>query len=562
MTRTRALTGLTVAASAVAALLAGPAPMAAARPSPGPGPSALDPDLVPVLDSLAPDETTTVLVTLADGLDPKVPPGLDRRQRTAAVVARLKQQSRASQTSLTARLDDLGRRGQVSSQVPLWVTNAIAVTATAAAVREIASRTDVASVEPDSVAVTLDSAPPEPGISATGAPALWANGSTGQGVVVAVLDTGVDLSHPDLATRWRGGTNSWFDPYGQHASPVDLVGHGTAAAGTVLGGDDTRAYGMAPGASWIAARLFDDRGSSKASSMHQAFQWVLDPDGNPATDDVPDVVNGSWVLGAGPSCTLSFQPDVQALRAAGVLPVFAAGNFGPGAGTSASPGNYPESVSVGAVDAGDALWPYTSAGPSTCGGRSRAFPDLVAPGVSVTSADLYGGFQALTGTSVAAPHVAGALALLEGAHPGSSPDAVVSALVSTAVDLGTPGPDESYGNGRIDVVAADAALSSAPAPPGFSLTAPASVTVSRGGSATLAVAVSVTSGAPGPVTLSVSGIPKGVGATWTTNPVSVPGGSDLVLTVPTKVKRGTYGVALTASGGGVVSTVAVDLVVR
>ena len=174
---------------------------------------------------------------------------------------------------------------------------------------------------------------------------------------------------------------------------------------------------MAPGATLIAARVFDDRGATTATAMHLAFQWLLDPDHDPATADAPRVVNASWALGAGPSCNLAFQPDVRALRAAGILPVFSAGNFGPTAATSASPANYPESLSVGAVGATDTVWAYSSAGPSTCGGRTRVFPDLVAPGVSVLSADLFGGFQYLTGTSVAAPHVAGAAALLLGAHP-------------------------------------------------------------------------------------------------------------------------------------------------
>ena len=107
--------------------------------------------------------------------------------------------------------------------------------------------------------------------------------------------------------------------------------------------------GTAPGASWIAARVFDDAGASTLSGLHAAFQWLLDPDGDPATDDAPDVVNASWVLGSAPSCNLALQPDVQALRAAGILPVFAAGNFGSGASSSASPANYPESCSVGAV---------------------------------------------------------------------------------------------------------------------------------------------------------------------------------------------------------------------
>ena len=147
------------------------------------------------------------------------------------------------------------------------------------------------------------------------------------------------------------GPNSWFDPYGQHpTTPLDLTGHGTATMGVMVGGDaGGTSIGMAPGATWIAARIFNDSGSGTATAIHAALQWVLDPDGNPATDDAPDVLNNSWAYGS-LGCNLAFQLDLQALRATGILPVFAAGNFGPGTSTSVSPANYPESLAVGAVD--------------------------------------------------------------------------------------------------------------------------------------------------------------------------------------------------------------------
>jgi subtilisin family serine protease len=564
MTRTQ-LRAAGTAVLALTVLALGPVSVAAARPTQD-APPALDPGLARMLDGLAPGDTTTVLVTLRGETDPAPPAGLARSARPPAVVARLQAHARAAQAGLTARLTALARSGAVNRQEPLWVTNAVSVTATPAVVREVAARTDVASVQPDTLAVTPAAAAPEPNIVQTGATDLWAAGATGQGVVVADLDSGVDLSHADLASRWRGGGNSWFDPYGQHTSPVDLSGHGTATTSVLVGGDATSAYGMAPGATWIAARVFNDKGSSTRTAMHQAFQWLLDPDHDPATADTPDVVNASWVLGTGPSCDLSLQPDVRALRAAGILPVFAAGNFGPGSGTSASPANYPESLSVGAVGATDVVWAYTSAGPSACGGRTRVFPDVVAPGVSVLAADLYGGMQRLTGTSVAAPHAAGGLALLLGEHPGATPEAVLTALTSTAVDLGATGADDRYGNGRLDLRAADALLDAAPPPPApadFSVTAtPSSLSVARGSTGRVTVSTSAVSGTPGPATLSVTGLPAGVTAAWTANPVAVPGSSDLVVSVTTKARKGSYGLVLTAAGDGLVRTASVSLVVR
>ena len=506
--------------------------------------------------------TSRVIVTLRDAPDLRGLPELGRGQRLSAVIHRLQAHADASQAPLRRTLKTLEARGEVTSETSLWVTNAISVTATARAVRELAARPDVLSVTPDAITVVPTAVPVEPNIAAVHAPDLWAAGQTGQGVVVATLDTGVDLTNSDLAARWRGGANSWFDPYGQHpTAPADLDGHGTATAGLIVGGaDGGTSYGMAPGATLIAARIFDDRGATTATAMHQAFQWVLDPDHDPATADAPWVVNGSWALGAGPSCNLAFQPDVQALRAAGILPVFSAGNFGPSAATSASPANYPESLSVGGVGADDVVWAYSSAGPSTCGGRARVFPDLMAPGVSVLSADLFGGYQYLTGTSVAAPHVSGAAALLLGAHPGLAVTSLESALTSSAVDLGPAGPDDRYGHGRLDVTAADALAAAAP---DFTVSAtPATLATAAGGSVSSAVTVVPAQGFVAPTTLSVQGLPSGASPTFSPS-VLAPGawGSTLVVTTTTAVAPGSYPLTVTASGGGLTRSVPLTLTV-
>jgi subtilisin family serine protease len=562
MTPQRARRVLAVGAAVLAAALV-PVPAAVGRPAPSPG--VLTPGLAATLDGLPTGAVTTVVVTLSRELDPGAA-GRTRPHRAAAVVATLKEQSRVAQAPLLARLAGLGRAGGVARTEPFWVADAVSVTATAPVIREIARRGDVASVRPDALTLT-PAASAEWNVTATGAPTLWAGGSTGAGAVVAVLDSGVDLSHTDLASRWRGGTNSWFDPFGQHSTPADASGHGTGATGIIAGGDDVSAYGVAPGATWIAARVFDDSGASSVTALHRVFQWLLDPDGDAATDDAPDVVNGSWALGSGPSCDLALQPDVLALREAGILPVFAAGNFGPSGSSSVSPANYPESLSVGAVDAQEGIWAYTSSGPSTCGGRTRVFPDLVAPGVSVLTADRYGGYQYLTGTSIAAPHVAGALALLIGANLRASVAGVEGALVSTAVDLGAPGADDRYGNGRIDVAAAEASLSSVSPPPtaaDFSVSVdPASVTVRRGSSGAVSVTVDVLSGSPEPVTLQVAGTPSGVTVSWTGSPVAAPGTAVLTLEVAKKgVRRGSYFLDLTGTSGSLSRSTPLTLEVR
>ena len=501
-----------------------------------------------------------MLVTLREGVAARTS-GRARGERRESLVRGLRSRAGASQASLRSLLARLERDGEVTRTTALWVTNAVSVTGTPEAVRELARRADVASVRSDAVTVVVPDVPAEPGIATTGAPQLWARGRTGDGVVVASLDTGADLGNPDLAASWRGGTNSWFDPFGQHPdAPVDLSGHGTATLGVMVGGHDAgTSYGMAPGAQWVAARIFDDRGASSATAIHQAFQWVLDPDHDPATDDAPDVVNASWALGGGPGCDLQLQPDLAALRAAGILPVVAAGNFGSGAGTSASPANYPESFAVGAVDASDRLWSSSSTGPTTCGTRSRVFPDLVAPGVSVLSADRWGGYQYVSGTSIAAPHVSGALALLLQGRRGLPPDAQADALTASAVDLGDVGPDERFGHGRLDVAAAEARLESVPDV--AVAVVPSVLTVTAGRAVVARVTIDRLHGFDAAVDLSVSGA-EAFGGTAVVAPDVLTGSrrtAVLRIRVPLGAPGGVYPLTVTAAGGGLTRTATVDL---
>jgi subtilisin family serine protease len=256
----------------------------------------------------------------------------------------------------------------------MWITNAIALRATPEVIRELAASPLVAAIDPDRVVAgpepsrAADSAPSEPNILAIGAPDLWAAGIRGAGTVVASMDTGVDVSHPDLVDRYRGGTNSWLDPYGQHlGGPVDLNGHGTQTLGVAVGGTaGGTSIGVAPGAQWIAVKAFADNGFATTSGLHLAFQWLLDPDADPATADEPDVVNASWGMGS-PGCDLTFEPDLAALVAGGIVPVVAAGNTGPGSGSGSSPANNPSAFSVGAVDNADLVATFSPRSPDGCG---------------------------------------------------------------------------------------------------------------------------------------------------------------------------------------------------
>ena len=408
-----------------------------------------------------------VIAILRDRVDLSPRAHGNRAQREREVAGALHEVADRSQVGLRTRLAVLRRSGLVQRAVPLWIMNAIAVTAPAGIIRELAARPEVAAIVNDAIIQAPASresaavgAPIEPNIARIGAPALWAAGFTGQGVVVASVDTGVDLSSPDLAASWRGGADSWYDPYGQHpTTPTDRSGHGTSTMGVIVGGSATGTQiGVAPGARWIAAKAFNDAGLATTSGLHLAYQWLLDPDGNPSTPDAPDVVNDSWVISS-PGCSLDFAPDLAALTAAGILPVFAAGNFGPGANTDASPANNPGAFAVGSTDNTDVAASFSSRGPTSCGRPSAAtFPDLVAPGVAVNTTDLYGLTTTTSGTSISAPHVTGAIALLLSAFPSLTIEQQRAALVAGAADLGPAGPDATFGAGRLDVAASYAWL--------------------------------------------------------------------------------------------------------
>jgi bacillopeptidase F len=423
--------------------------------------AALTPRLAEVLARAAPDEAVAVIVRLADAAPLALPTAGDARTRRAGVVRALQQRTDASGAAVRA----LARAQAAERVVPLWIVNGIALTARAAVVRTLARHRDVASLDLDATftipPVVLGGAPAAGwNLEAIGAPALWSRGFTGTGLVIASMDTGVDGQHPDLAPRWRGGTNSWFDPNGEHATPYDDDGHGTQTMGLMVGGSaGGSAIGVAPGAAWIAVKIFDDAGVASASAIHQGFQWLLDPDSEPDTDDAPHIVNNSWGLMMDVNeCIREFEPDVQLLRLAGIAVIVSAGNAGPDPMTSMSPGNYFASLAVGAIDASNAIASFSSRGPSAC--DAGLYPHLTAPGVSVRTSDLtFGGafpdsYAVRSGTSFASPHVAGGMALLWQAFPTADVDALEAALEQSALDLGANGPDDSYGHGGLDLGAA------------------------------------------------------------------------------------------------------------
>jgi subtilisin family serine protease len=380
----------------------------------------------------------------------------------------LQAQADSSQNEIKSYLQNPSFAKKISKLRNYWIINGLSLQATGDVIFALASRPDVSQIiydAPIPAPVSTQAAGAAwDNLGKIGAPELWSLGFRGQGIVVANLDTGVDYTHPEFASRWRGGTNSWYDPAdpaGSHPLPTDLPagcgaisGHGTGTMGVIVGSS----VGVAPDAKWIAVKIFSDDYTTDptnpcpaaTSSILSGFQWVLDPDGNPATPDAPQVVNNSW---GGPGCDakMVFEPALKTLRAAGVIPVFAAGNNGPILGSSTYPGNYPEAFPVGATDSQDVITSYSSRGPNSCVSPAVTYPQLVAPGDYIRTTGPGGTYVLERGTSFSAPHVAGAIALLLSAFPQNlTIQQQETALVSSAVDLGTIGPDNNYGYGRLD----------------------------------------------------------------------------------------------------------------
>lgn len=357
----------------------------------------------------------------------------------------------------------------------LWLRQSVAIRIPPIYRAKISALPYVLEVNPDNkyqvqpqVALSLSGENVTTGIYRIDIDQLWSEGFRGQGVVVAFLDTGVDYLHNDLRDRWRGGNNSWFDPYGEFTSPVDPLdsngnAHGTGVASVAVGGNlnETGNYlGVAPHATWIGARVINGQSTSE-SAIISALQWVLDPDGNPATDDFPDIVQNSWGLsGSEGACINPFATELAAIDAAGIDIVFSIGNTGSNASTYLTPTFDGHVISVGAVDATDKVLTSSARGPDKC--NSEVLPSLVAPGASVIVADsTFGGLSSnldnvapLTGTSFSAPMVAGALALLRSKYQSQNHLDFRQALYGSTVQLGATSPNDDYGRGLVQASAA------------------------------------------------------------------------------------------------------------
>jgi subtilisin family serine protease len=400
-----------------------------------------------------------------------------KADKGAAAVAAAKAFAETSQADLATALDEAG-----VAYESYWASSAIKVTGgtglleTITAFDEVAEVADAPQVQPvepvEAAESDLEAAAAGWGVTDINATGVWEQlGVTGEGVVVASIDSGVQYDHPALVEQYRGNNGdgtfthdyNFYDVEGScGAAPCDLSNHGTHTVGTMVGDDGAgQQIGVAPGAEWIAANYY----GSSMESVLKAGQWITAPTdwqgNNPDPSKAPDIVNNSW--GRDGDDDPYYADIVELWHAAGIIPVFAAGNSGPVCLTANAPGAYADVIAVGAYNVSGAIADFSSRGPTSDG---RVKPDVSAPGSTIYSSLPGNAYGTQSGTSMAAPHAAGAIALMMSAEPAlrGDYDLVYELLTGSARYTeddqcgGTAEANNVHGYGRIDALAAAQAL--------------------------------------------------------------------------------------------------------
>ncbi|OLF05745.1 peptidase S8 [Actinophytocola xinjiangensis] len=398
----------------------------------------------------------------------------DWAQRGTRVAAELRATAAASQAAVRAELDSAG-----VDYTAFWATNAIHVRAGSEDLAtSLAARPDVDAVRaetqyvlptPDESSAVRAANAVEWGIANINADDVWSQyGVRGAGITVANIDTGVQYDHPALVGQYRGNKGdgtfdhnyNWFDAAGAcaEAAPCDWNGHGTHTMGTMAGDDGADNHiGVAPGVRWIAANGC----CPSDEALVRSAQWLLEPTDlagqNPDAGLRPHVINNSW--GTQVPSNDPFMEDVSAAwTASGIFAVWSNGNNAPGCRTAGSPGSRIINYSVGAYDENHRIAGFSSRG---TGQDGETKPNISAPGVNVRSALPGSKYGAYNGTSMAAPHVAGTVALLWSGAPSMIGDLAGTRemLDGTAVDTpndecgGTDEDNNVFGEGRLDALA-------------------------------------------------------------------------------------------------------------
>lgn len=403
----------------------------------------------------------------------------NRGQATVELLSLLKEKSDNSQSILKNKIArELGNTNITWT----YVTNGFYINADWETINKIALWSEVKGIYPEKKAMinfskTETSPPPssaQPGLKAINAHKMWELGYTGYGRKAYVFDSGEDYNHPALKSRFHGNSkgfkNSWS---GGSDRPFDVGGHGTHVTGTICGLDvlNKDTIGVAFNATWMGGPIQFRNSPTQphyVKTFIENFQYALNPDGDVTTiDDMPDVINNSW------GDTITFDCNIQdpftevfkAFELVGIANVWSAGNDGPNPSTVAYYHGLNYSLVSGfSVGATNHYFPYqiadfSSRGPSDCIvndplSSQSIKPEVSAPGVAIRSSVLNGEYDNYNGTSMAAPHVSGAVLLLKEAFPYLSGEDILYALYYSAVDLGSPEEDNVYGKGLIDVYGA------------------------------------------------------------------------------------------------------------
>ena len=441
-----------------------------------------------------------VIIHMQDQLVVDVPASIKTKSdKSTFVYNTLLQHSETSQKSICHWLEQ-----QNIPYQSFWIFNGLALKADKALIDQLATRSDVSLItynnpialeETERSTLQLRSQDTTWGIKMIGADQVWRMGIKGAGVVVGGQDTGYKWDLDQLKSKYRGyhmdtvvHDYNWHDAISDYSplhgdsinpcglnlkTPCDDNNHGTHTMGTMIGSDTAVAIGVAPEAQWIGCRNME-RGYGSPSTYTDCFQWFLAPTDlnglNPRPELAPDVINNSWACpqmeGCNPDNFLMMQTVVDNLTAAGIFVVVSAGNSGPGCHSINSPAAiFDNSFTVGASSRIDSITNFSSRGIVTVDSSFRMKPNVVAPGAGVLSILPNGQMAAWNGTSMAGPHVAGAVALLISAVPElkGQVEIIRQILQETAVpkfssltcmsdSLDYPNP--VFGYGRIDIKAA------------------------------------------------------------------------------------------------------------
>jgi subtilisin family serine protease len=365
-------------------------------------------------------------------------------------------------------LGELAADGRVDYYRFLSYRNRVFVSARPAALEPLRAHPAVAALLPEYDSVrdkrrefgsAIRTAPPVPpgdswAVGVLELRPLWEAGVDGRGVVVGSLDSGVTGDHVLLAAG-RRPERSWYDPRGERIAPIDTKPHGSQVlACAVARPFQGNAFGAAPGASWVAA-LANPFNSYNNVDMALSADWMI-------FEARPDVLLGAWGHGKA-DCDPRDRALVSVARAAGIVPVFAAGNDGPDPASGQAPaalggftpgGGGP--LAIAAVDQALEVIAPSSRGPSPCGGRAGVFPDVAGPGwkLPVPGMPHPTSMTLESGTSFAVGWVGGVAALMLQVQPDLPVPDVERILRETARDLGPPGPDDASGWGLVDPAAA------------------------------------------------------------------------------------------------------------